>query len=112
MCGAGFALGGFSSSFQGYYRSGFLSLQEALDRSIVVQATSGGEAGGGAAAQGQVQSRLAAMLSSLSYGLPMPRAAYEVNIFLQLLGTFLPLVGVFSLVIPLVSIVKEVDPPT
>ena len=41
---------------------------------------------------------------ALSYALPYPRAGYTVNRFVDFLGSLLPLIITFSLVVPLFSV--------
>ena len=82
-----YALGGYSGTHEAYRQSGLLSLQEAVDHAILRAA--GDERGADFA---------------LTYALPYPRAGYTVNRFVGFLGSLLPLIITFSLVVPLFSV--------
>lgn len=93
-----YARGGYSNRFTGYYRSGFLSLQDGLNRAILsMAAEAGGDMGGGNGGT--------AAPAPPAYGLPYPRAAYSINGFVASLSAQLPLIVTFSLVVPMFGVV-------
>ena len=77
---------GLSSAYYGYYGSGFLSLQASLNGLIRAQYSDS---------------------SGLDVvGVPYPTAAYEQNLFFEFAGNLIGLVVVFSLLIPLSTMLR------